>query len=586
MNGRTCQLCGKALSRFTVGSGGDFCSREHRNQFRLRLGMDRLLEANKVANLMRRRENAKTIPAAQLARDSKVSPRVAPLVRIPVRSDVRPLRPLTAALALPGLTSPAEHGRLGPPPAKAMNSEVRAIDAQGFETRLKGQLPPVRSDRFQPRIAPAGAVVPRLSGARLARLRREVSQLRLVLHRTHIGGNGIQVPPPHTTPQNPQEPQSARRLNNSADRGRELRVSGGIGFRLLAPRVRAVEFARPRTNPPGRSNNARGLTSSAQPKKSGVIPAGVMRFTVRVPAAPKGPTQNNPAAFRWPDALPNGREPARDAIPVMRSCEVAWVAAPPSAPQVRHTGGTAQLRATAPQAPSLPALEPCGMACTPRLTLVAFQPQETPFQCPSDLHGTLIGSMHFGAAPVRKVDSPPATMEEHFDAGLHNWAGGTADWKVDVAGVRPGSLALYSPSLDLANYLLEFLTRIEQRGMSWVFRAADYRDYYQATLALAPGGGYEFRRQTVIGGVAEGAAVRAVPPASPAQTGKTAVTVRTRVSGNEFTISLDGQVVDTWSDPRLTAGGVGFVGAPEERARLYWVKVTPIGHTSKEYSKR
>jgi hypothetical protein len=146
MNGRTCQLCGKALSRFTVGSGGDFCSREHRNQFRLRLGMDRLLEANKVANLMRRRENAKTIPAAQLARDSKVSPRVAPLLRMPVRPpDVRPLRPLAAALATPALASPAEHWRLGPQPAKAMGSEVRAIDAQGFEVRLKGLLPPVRS---------------------------------------------------------------------------------------------------------------------------------------------------------------------------------------------------------------------------------------------------------------------------------------------------------------------------------------------------------------------------------------------------------------------------------------------------------
>jgi len=62
--------------------------------------------------------------------------------------------------------------------------------------------------------------------------------------------------------------------------------------------------------------------------------------------------------------------------------------------------------------------------------------------------------------------------------------------------------------------------------------------------------------------------------------------VRTRVAGNEFTISLDGQAIDTWTDARLTAGGVGFVGSPEERARLYWVKVTPIGHTSKEYSKR
>src|ERR1700761_7442155 len=106
MTGRICQLCGKPLSRFTVGSGGDFCSREHRNQFRLRLGMDRLMEANKVANLMRRRENAKTIPAAQLARDFKVSPRVASVVRMPVRSPGAPaLHPLRSGLAVPGIAS-------------------------------------------------------------------------------------------------------------------------------------------------------------------------------------------------------------------------------------------------------------------------------------------------------------------------------------------------------------------------------------------------------------------------------------------------------------------------------------------------
>ena len=194
--------------------------------------------------------------------------------------------------------------------------------------------------------------------------------------------------------------------------------------------------------------------------------------------------------------------------------------------------------------------------------------------------------MYFGATPVRKVDPAPAALEEHFDAGLHNWLGGTDDWKVDVAGVRAGSLALYSPSLEIPNYLLEFLTRIELRGVTWVFRAANFDDCYKATLAVVPGGGYEFRRYAVIGGKPEAATVCPVPPASPAPTGKCAVTLRTRVNGNEFTVSLDGQVIDTWTDARLPAGGIGFVGAPEERARLYWVKVTPIGQLSKENSKR
>lgn len=61
MSARACQLCGKPLSRIRVGTDGDFCSREHRNQFRLRQGMDRLMEANTVASLMRRRERPKNI---------------------------------------------------------------------------------------------------------------------------------------------------------------------------------------------------------------------------------------------------------------------------------------------------------------------------------------------------------------------------------------------------------------------------------------------------------------------------------------------------------------------------------------------
>ena len=32
-----------------------------------------------------------------------------------------------------------------------------------------------------------------------------------------------------------------------------------------------------------------------------------------------------------------------------------------------------------------------------------------------------------------------------------------------------------------------------------------------------------------------------------------------------------------WSDDRLREGGVGFFSDGEDRARLYWVKVTPLG---------
>jgi hypothetical protein len=285
--------------------------------------------------------------------------------------------------------------------------------------------------------------------------------------------------------------------------------------------------------------------------------------------------------------LEKSGEPVRKDASGNRTCDVPWIASAPCAPQLRHRNGVVRLRSLKLSAPALSAPPGRGISSTRRLTLVTFQLQETPFVCsPTALYGTLLSGAHFGAAPVRKAEPAPATLEEHFDSGLKSWVGGTSDWKVDVAGVRAGSLALYSPSLEIPNYNLEFLTRIEMRGVTWVFRAVNCSDYYKAHLAVTPGGGYEFTRCLVQGGKAEEAVARSIPAPSPAPTGKTAVTVRTRVSANDFAVSLDGQVIDTWADARLTAGGIGFVGAQEERARLYWVKVTPIALSSKEYLKR
>jgi hypothetical protein len=67
---KTCLLCQKPLSRIRVGGGEDFCSREHRNQYRLRQGMNRLTEANKVANVMRRRENPRLLKVTPVTGDS------------------------------------------------------------------------------------------------------------------------------------------------------------------------------------------------------------------------------------------------------------------------------------------------------------------------------------------------------------------------------------------------------------------------------------------------------------------------------------------------------------------------------------
>jgi hypothetical protein len=173
------------------------------------------------------------------------------------------------------------------------------------------------------------------------------------------------------------------------------------------------------------------------------------------------------------------------------------------------------------------------------------------------------------AAPVAVT-----LMEEHFDNGWGNWTAGTADWLVDVAGVRTGRLALYNPSMNQIDYELEFLARIDHRSVSWVVRAASEDEYCRCTVTAVPGGELEFSRSVVIEGVAEPEVTVAARIAHKA---KSALRVHTHVDGERYTVAVDGKTIATWTETRLPMGGVGFVGAPEDRARLYWVRLSSAG---------
>jgi hypothetical protein len=92
-----------------VNAGGDFCSREHRNQYRLRRSMECLTEANKVATLARRRENPKPLAsAAPVPPDSSRRP----FLESPEFSP-RQVTPMPARLT-PGIKSDAERPKSGP----------------------------------------------------------------------------------------------------------------------------------------------------------------------------------------------------------------------------------------------------------------------------------------------------------------------------------------------------------------------------------------------------------------------------------------------------------------------------------------
>ena len=237
MNGRTCQLCGKPLSRLWAGGGGDFCSREHRNQYRLRCGMDTLLEASKHASLMRRRDQPRQFPVSHLQVKSNITPRSFGWLRV----SARPL----ALRNLPSVAASnhrmnAGDGKFVPLAASgglrnSKTAHARLASAPGnFKRKLA--IPPACRRRAALSLSPAGLARIRfkVEGSRAAR--RSYVMLakpsrRSVLPKTAFRSLGIE-------PLGNLTGRRTRHLKTAAKVGNALRVSGNAGFRLPALTIR------------------------------------------------------------------------------------------------------------------------------------------------------------------------------------------------------------------------------------------------------------------------------------------------------------------------------------------------------------
>jgi hypothetical protein len=179
----------------------------------------------------------------------------------------------------------------------------------------------------------------------------------------------------------------------------------------------------------------------------------------------------------------------------------------------------------------------------------------------------------------RSIGSRAAiNLQDDFRSGLADWEGPGnwgKGWDYDSAGfVLTGPMALYRPSLDLGDYRFEFLGQIEKKSLNWVFRAADYKNYYAMKIVLASSG--PLPKGTVVHyAVIDGRPERVTQSVLPMVVrADTFFRVRTEVRGANFTTLVQDKVVDFWSDDRLTRGGVGFFSDRGERARLRWVEVS------------
>ena len=170
------------------------------------------------------------------------------------------------------------------------------------------------------------------------------------------------------------------------------------------------------------------------------------------------------------------------------------------------------------------------------------------------------------------------SLSEDFRSGLEDWqARGdmSSGWSFDGNGfVRPGTLALYKPSLALTDYDMDFLGMVDKKALSWVVRAKDFDNYYVVKLVMLKGGPLPtlgITRYAVIDGKAEARV-------------DTKVAIDTRpdmlyrismnVHDDTFLLSLQGSVVDNWTDSRLKRGGVGFFAPKGEESRLRWLQLT------------
>jgi hypothetical protein len=600
MNVRSCQLCGKPLSRLRVGGDGDFCSREHRNQHRLRRGMDRLEEANKVTSLMRRRENPRHISAARLMCNSALERRgfFEPKQAAP-RTDTAAFAPVLPGPAAPRVASGAD--RYAPPRASRLPASDAARRADTSRIRLDGRgtapMVPPRQQKLLARIPQASLVSLRRDTPAPSPLRRDFGMLRRRETRVHRG-NG-RMAPGALEPRRPLaliHRTDLRSIKSCALEGNALRVSIGIGFRVAAVNWRAY-FSRPPA-PVGLvwPRTPRRVLAELHDSQAAFrnLEIDIPMLPARLPVVGGG---TRPAQFVFPGTVaPRKRGPATGGQPAKRSTDVSWKPAEPRSKGMAVAPTAAGFAARNGAHVFTLAMRPTSSIPERQVAFTAFVPQE-PVGCPRVAFvGTVAvamagspasGSVGFETAVVQPASPPPPAamvrIEEHFGSGWDNWKGGMKEWLVDVAGVRTGPLALFVPSLELIDYELEFLARIDTRSLTWVVRAAGLDEYLRCTLTAVPGGEVEFSRCAVVGGVAQ-------PPVTAAQRlpGKprAAMTVSTRVSGDSFSVSLDGRSIDNFDDDRFPMGGIGFTGAPDDRARLYWVRLSSTELTAKEHQNK
>lgn len=134
---------------------------------------------------------------------------------------------------------------------------------------------------------------------------------------------------------------------------------------------------------------------------------------------------------------------------------------------------------------------------------------------------------------------------------------------------RAGAFSIYRPSLELSNYRIEFVGKIESGSLGWVARWSD-ADNYLAVKLSRQGARHKLTHYAVMTGMESARQETTLTGITPGLKG---YNVRMDASGPRFTVFIQGQQVETWVDDRLTRGGFGFLNEGDERGRIESIQV-------------
>lgn len=170
----------------------------------------------------------------------------------------------------------------------------------------------------------------------------------------------------------------------------------------------------------------------------------------------------------------------------------------------------------------------------------------------------------------RMPGDKPLRLRAEFKEGLGSW-NGRGNWRIEHGLARPGRLRLWQPTLGKHDYDVDFLGQIDQKAISWAFRAGDEKNYYASKIVLSRPG--EISGASIYRYVVErsNTVSRIELPLPVILQRNRPYQFTVAVHGNRFRTLIDGHTIDEWSDDRYNKGGVGFWCDEGEVAGLHWV---------------